>query len=67
VIVPRGVPSDILARLNSELNRALQSPEVKRRIETLGGEVGGGSIEEFDRQVNGDIQRYRGLVVAHPQ
>jgi tripartite-type tricarboxylate transporter receptor subunit TctC len=66
VIVPRGVPADIVSRLNSELNRALQSPDVKQRIEVLGGEVGGGTIEEFDSQVNSDIQRYRGLV-AHPQ
>lgn len=64
VIVPRGVPPSILAKLNAEMNRALQSPDVKQRIESLGGEVGGGTAADFESQVEHDIATYRALLSA---
>jgi tripartite-type tricarboxylate transporter receptor subunit TctC len=64
VIVPRGVPPSILTKLNAELNRALQSSDVKQRIESLGGEVGGGTAAAFEAQVEHDIATYRALLPA---
>jgi tripartite-type tricarboxylate transporter receptor subunit TctC len=66
VIVPRGVPGEIISRLNRELNRALQSPDVKLRTEQLGGEVGGGTVAEFEEQVLQDIEKYRVLLKGVP-
>ena len=63
VIVPRGVPPSIMTKLNAELNCALQSPDVKQRIE-FGGEVGGGTAADFEAQVERDITTYRALLPA---
>ena len=43
VIVPQGVPEEIRTRLNSAFNNALSSHDIKARIESLGGESGGGT------------------------
>jgi tripartite-type tricarboxylate transporter receptor subunit TctC len=67
VIVPRGIPAPILQRLNTALNEALQSPQIKSRIEALGGEVAGGTIAEFETLVARDIVRYRELLPSAQQ
>lgn len=44
VFVPAGTPPAVVARLEAALDAALRAPEVRSRIESLGGEVvGGGS------------------------
>ncbi|MCY1296375.1 hypothetical protein D9M70_457610 [compost metagenome] len=40
---PRGMPADIVNRLNAEFNKAIQSPEVKERLGKLGAEPVPGS------------------------
>ncbi len=64
VIVPRGIKPEILDKLNRELNRVLQLPDVRRRIELLGGEPGGGTAAQFEAQVLADIEKYRTLVAT---
>src|SRR3989442_1454967 len=48
VIGPRGIPKDIVARLNAEINSALMSPALKEKFAGLGLEPAGGTPEEFD-------------------
>jgi len=44
-VVPSGTPSWIIARLNSDLNRAINDAEVRARFDALSIEAGGGSPE----------------------
>jgi tripartite-type tricarboxylate transporter receptor subunit TctC len=37
--VPKGTPADIVARLTTEMNKAITTPEVKARLEDFGLEV----------------------------
>jgi tripartite-type tricarboxylate transporter receptor subunit TctC len=37
--VPKGTPADIVARLTSEMNKAIQLPEVRSKLEDFGLEV----------------------------
>ncbi len=39
LFVPRGTPPDIVARLNAEMAKAIETPEVKARLEDFGLEV----------------------------
>lgn len=39
LFVPRGTPTDIVARLTSEMNKAIAVPEVKAKLEDFGLEV----------------------------
>ena len=46
LLAPRGTPPDIVLRLNVESQRALHAPEVRERLEALGGEPVSGPPEE---------------------
>jgi tripartite-type tricarboxylate transporter receptor subunit TctC len=56
---PRGTPPDIVARLNSELNRAVQDPDVKAKIASAGGEITGGPPEKLAEIMRRDVIKYR--------
>jgi tripartite-type tricarboxylate transporter receptor subunit TctC len=45
--VPKGTPTEIIDRLNREINAGLADPRIKARIVELGGTVVGGSPAEF--------------------
>ena len=59
---PAGLPADIAARLNRELNRALQTPAVKDRILAIGGEVGAMTAAEFAALQRADRERFGALI-----
>lgn len=64
VSVPAGTPRAIVAKLNRDLQQALQSPEVKERFVALGIRPEGGSPERFTAVINEDIERWRTVVKA---
>src|SRR5262245_47060772 len=45
LLAPRGTPRDIVQRLNSESLRAMNAPDLRERLASLGGEPAGGSPE----------------------
>lgn len=46
LIVPRATPKPVVERVNRELNRALASPDIRKRIESFGAENLGGATPE---------------------
>jgi tripartite-type tricarboxylate transporter receptor subunit TctC len=44
---PAGMPREVTQRLNAETVRAIQSPEVRERLQSQGAEPIGDSVEEF--------------------
>ncbi len=61
---PAGVPQDIVARLNREINRILQTPAVKDRIAGLGGEAAAMTPTEFAERGRVDSQRFGAFIKA---
>ena len=61
---PAGLPDAILKRLNAEIVKAVQSPDVRTKLETAGMPVVGTSSEEFARMVKDDIETFRRIVTA---
>jgi tripartite-type tricarboxylate transporter receptor subunit TctC len=47
ILAPAGTPAPIVAKLNAEINKALQDPAVRKSIEKEGGEVIGGTPQQF--------------------
>jgi tripartite-type tricarboxylate transporter receptor subunit TctC len=47
LLAPAGTPMTIIARLNVEVNRLLKTAEVRERLAAEGGEVLGGSPDQF--------------------
>ena len=62
VFAPAGTPKDVVAKLNVEIMKALQTPEVKTRIAGLAGEPGTMTIEQFAALNRADSERYGKLV-----
>jgi len=47
IVGPAGIPKDIVAKLNAELVRVLNTPDMKERLAKLGTEVRTGTSESF--------------------
>lgn len=62
ITLPREAPSDVVQRLNTELNKILRSAEVRQKLIDMGAEVGGGSASEFAGFMASEIKRYEGVV-----
>jgi tripartite-type tricarboxylate transporter receptor subunit TctC len=58
IVGPAGMPAPVVARLNAELVKALNIPEVKSKLEENGYRVVGGTPEEFGERIRGDIAFY---------
>ncbi|SPR97815.1 Bug family tripartite tricarboxylate transporter substrate binding protein [Cupriavidus taiwanensis] len=59
---PKGMPADVVNRLNAEFNKAIQSPEVKERLAKLGAEPVGGTPAQFAAIVKQDSARWGKLI-----
>ena len=57
-------PRTLIAKLNGGVNRALQLPDVRNRLEQLGVEIEGGTPEKFGAFIQSEAQRLRPLVMA---
>ena len=62
ILGPAGMPAPIVNRLNAELVRALQSAEVRARLEGLGFDVVGNSPQEFADLLSRSVDTYRRIV-----
>ena len=64
IFAPAGTPPDIVARLNTETVRILNTREMKERLLALGAEPAGNKPDEFAAFVRLEIQKYARVVKA---
>jgi len=64
VLVPAGTPAAIVGKLNAEINRLLQLPDVRERLGNLGGEIVGGTPKEFAEHIQREIPRWAKVIKA---
>lgn len=62
VIVPKGTPAPIIARLNDAVNRALKEPDMRDKITSQGNEVAGGSAQEFAALIASESEKWGKVV-----
>lgn len=62
VLGPANLPKDITARLNTEINKALKSPDLQKKLSDQGADVAGSTPEEFGKLVRDDIVRWGKVV-----
>src|SRR5690606_15509851 len=55
---PAGTPPDVVARLNREINKVLESPELRSGMKSQGVEVIGTTPEEFSGYVQAEIEKW---------
>jgi tripartite-type tricarboxylate transporter receptor subunit TctC len=62
VLAPARVPTAIIARLNSEIERILALPEMKTRLAADGADPAGGPPENFSAFIRADIDKWAKVI-----
>ena len=62
LLAPAGTPKDVVAKLNAEFNKALQQPELRKRLDEEGADPAGGTPEQFAALIKADIPRWGKVV-----
>lgn len=62
LMAPAGTPKDVIARLNAEIKRALDTPDFKERLASQGYESAWSTPEQFGQRISGDIDRWSKVV-----
>lgn len=59
---PRGTPADVIARLNTEINKVLADPTVRQRLIDAGANIAPMSIAEFADFVQAESTKYERII-----
>lgn len=62
VLAPVGTPQAAIERLNAEVNRAVQSADVRARLANQGAEPLGGTVAEYAAYLKSEITRFSRIV-----
>ncbi len=62
LVAPAATPKPIVQRLHEEVQKALQTKEVRERMNAVGGEVVPGSADMFTNLIRSERARYSKLV-----
>ena len=61
-MVPTATPKEIVARLHQEMIKALQSPEVKSRLESEGADIIGNTPEQAAAIIRSDLEKWADVI-----
>src|SRR5262245_34003541 len=59
---PKGTPTEIVDRLNKEINAALADPKIRNRLADLGGMILGGSPNDFGKLIAEETEKWSKVV-----
>jgi tripartite-type tricarboxylate transporter receptor subunit TctC len=62
LFAPLELPHEVLARLNLEMNKALKSPDLKKRFAEQGIDVGGGSPADLAAYLQNDYNKWGQII-----
>jgi tripartite-type tricarboxylate transporter receptor subunit TctC len=62
VLAPKGLPKNLVARWNKEVNGVLRLPDVKERLTADGVDPAGGSAEQLRAALQRDIAKWKKVV-----
>lgn len=62
VLAPAATPKDLLARLNTEMVKVIQSPEFRKRMDEIGAEPIGNTADQMADQIKAETEKFGKLV-----
>ena len=62
VMAPAGTPRDIVQKLNADINKAMQVPEVRARLEAVGTQLNEQTSAEFEAYMKVEVVKYAKLI-----
>lgn len=63
-VAPTGTPKEIVTLLNAEVNKALESADLKKKLSDQGADVLGGTPEAFGSLIKSDLARWAPIIKA---
>jgi tripartite-type tricarboxylate transporter receptor subunit TctC len=64
VLAPAGTPAPVVARINTEINKWLQSADAREKLLAQGAEAAGGSPEQFAAFIRSETEKWAKVVKA---
>jgi tripartite-type tricarboxylate transporter receptor subunit TctC len=62
IVVPAATPREVVARLNAEVNKAVQNADLRARLAATGSEPLGGSSEQYAAYIKSELGRWAKVV-----
>ena len=62
VMAPGGTPREIVQKLNADINKAMQVPEVRQRLEAVGTQLNEQSAAQFEAFMKAEVAKYAKLI-----
>ena len=59
---PKGLPREVVDKINAAVRKVLEDPAVKKRIEDTGSQVVGNTPEQFSAQITAEYEVYKKVV-----
>ena len=59
---PKGLPKEVVDKINAGVRKALEDPAIRKRIEDTGSIVIGNSPEQFSAQIKAEFEVYKKVV-----
>jgi len=63
IVGPKGLPKDIVDKINAATRKVLQDPAIRKRIEETGSIIQAGTPEKFAQQMKEELAVYKDVVV----
>jgi tripartite-type tricarboxylate transporter receptor subunit TctC len=63
-VVPSATPREVVQKISADMNKVLQTPEVKQRMADIGLTPGGTTPEQFDAYIRAEIPKWAKVVKA---
>ncbi|RYY66808.1 MAG: tripartite tricarboxylate transporter substrate binding protein, partial [Comamonadaceae bacterium] len=61
-VVPAATPRDVVHKISADMNKALQTPEVRQRMADIGLTPIGNTPEQFDAFIRAEIPKWAQVV-----
>ena len=62
VVAPAGTPQAVITRLNGEINKVLQTPDMRERLNSQGAEIIGGTPQVFAAYIQAEIPKWTKVI-----
>ena len=59
---PANLPKEVVAKLNTDINKALQAADLRKKLRDQGADVAGSTPEQFSKLIREDITRWGKIV-----
>jgi tripartite-type tricarboxylate transporter receptor subunit TctC len=60
---PKGMPRDIVAKIDKAVQEAINDPDIRAKLESQGVQFGPTTPEQFDTFIHAELDKYKNLVV----